>query len=149
MGSDDLGIKFMYKLLSEFMYSQDEFRSNQPSLFCSKEQLLFSFPFLFAGFCHTISIVKMTHKIQYMRNTCCEFLLAKTYHNEKNRDVIRLFMISKYQIKCKVQMKLWERIYPAKIQPMKHPSQLFIVIMCLFRYQNNILQSSSGLLVSI
>lgn len=37
MGSDDLGIKFMYKLLSEFMYSQDEFRSNQPSLFCSKE----------------------------------------------------------------------------------------------------------------
>lgn len=54
-------------------------------------------------FVSTISIVKMTHKIQYMRNTCCEFLLAKTYHDEKNRDIIRLFIISKYQIKFKIQ----------------------------------------------
>lgn len=54
-------------------------------------------------FVSAISIVKMTHKIQYMRNTCCEFLLAKTYHDEKNRDIVRLFMISKYQNKCKVR----------------------------------------------
>lgn len=93
-------------------------------------------------FVSTISVVKMTHKIWYMRNTCCEFLLAHTYHDGKNRAIIRLFMISKYQDKCKFWIVIPQNETLGKNPLYKNTTleNIYNIIYCnyvLFRYQNS------------
>lgn len=103
-----------------------------------------SFPlFLFASLCqYHLSCFKMSHKIWCVRNTCCEFLLAQTYHDGKNVDIIRLFMISKYQDKWKFLIVIPQNETLGKNPLYRNISlEKSIMIICcnyvLFRYQNS------------